>query len=362
MALSDLKEKFEDFKTNVQMKISGLKSKKGSNEDEDFEDEEYEDESEDGAEFEEATSSHDLEDDEFEDEEEDEGPTKKQKVIRLTLVAIIVAVAASEFVPSEEEDPLAKLPPAPKKKKVAKKPPAQKKVVKQEETKPAMPMNENNQKQIEDVANAAKEAERKQQEERRRQQQARLEEQQREKARQQAERERQRAEEIKKMANNTNKPMSNGGESENNNDFQTGAPTVSNENQMPGGVDINQIEAMTENKAEKQDIMNQYRENPNEPAYKKILAKIDIKELEPEEVIPPEYASVGRGLVYNCEGKHWACVNRTDYFKCATVQKYSQVNGRNPSCVSREVFYSSDHCARGQLSKIHMRKIPTECN
>ncbi|TNF26876.1 MAG: hypothetical protein EP319_12930 [Deltaproteobacteria bacterium] len=63
-----------------------------------------------------------------------------------------------------------------------------------------------------------------------------------------------------------------------------------------------------------------------------------------EYIEPPDYESLGRGLVYNCKGKHWACVDKRSYFKCRDNQKWSKENGKSPECVTRPVYASYEDC------------------
>ncbi len=63
-----------------------------------------------------------------------------------------------------------------------------------------------------------------------------------------------------------------------------------------------------------------------------------------EYVEPPDYESLGRGLVYNCKGKHWACVDKRSYFKCRDNQKWSKENTKAPECVTRPVYASYEDC------------------
>ena len=59
---------------------------------------------------------------------------------------------------------------------------------------------------------------------------------------------------------------------------------------------------------------------------------------------PPDYLLIGRGLVYNCVGKHWACVDKKSYFKCAKNLKESQKRGKVPACAVVAVYTSDDDC------------------
>ena len=77
---------------------------------------------------------------------------------------------------------------------------------------------------------------------------------------------------------------------------------------------------------------------------------------------PPSYDNSGRGLVYDCLKKHWACVDKSNYFQCARNQKSNIAQGKNPDCISRDIYFSQDHCVRGQLGKIHDNMPPQECH
>ena len=49
-----------------------------------------------------------------------------------------------------------------------------------------------------------------------------------------------------------------------------------------------------------------------------------VEKVEEEKITytpPPDYEKLGRGLVYNCDLKHWACVNRVGYFQCQKIKK-----------------------------------------
>ena len=85
-------------------------------------------------------------------------------------------------------------------------------------------------------------------------------------------------------------------------------------------------------------------------------------EIDPQQSYdPPGYLQEGRGLVYNCQKRHWACIDRASYFRCAQNQKSLQSAGKSPSCVVKDIYYSHTHCIRGQMQKIHQKAVAEEC-
>lgn len=63
-----------------------------------------------------------------------------------------------------------------------------------------------------------------------------------------------------------------------------------------------------------------------------------------EYVDPPKYEVLGRGLVYNCKGKHWACVDKASYQICHKNMKYNSENGKPSECVTQNVYANEDDC------------------
>ena len=105
-----------------------------------------------------------------------------------------------------------------------------------------------------------------------------------------------------------------------------------------------------------------FEEDPPEDQLNNMSRILDSIQVNPQQNYPPpNYLEKGRGLVYNCVQKHWACVNRASYFQCAHNQKASSEKGINPFCVIRNVYFSPLHCSRGQLVKIHQRLQIAEC-
>ena len=63
-----------------------------------------------------------------------------------------------------------------------------------------------------------------------------------------------------------------------------------------------------------------------------------------EFVAAPEYSEVGRGLVYNCKGKHWACINKYSYFACRDNLKWAKENKKVLECYTKDVYRNEKDC------------------
>ncbi|MBT3584019.1 MAG: hypothetical protein HN509_03855 [Halobacteriovoraceae bacterium] len=70
-------------------------------------------------------------------------------------------------------------------------------------------------------------------------------------------------------------------------------------------------------------------------------------------VEPPTYLRPGRGLVYNCKGKHWACVDKFSYFTCKDNLKWATSSKQNPECVAKDVYASMKDCRIVQVHFIN---------
>ena len=51
------------------------------------------------------------------------------------------------------------------------------------------------------------------------------------------------------------------------------------------------------------------------------------------------YQITGRGLIYNCKGKHWACVDKANYMRCRSLAKSG-----SKDCVTKGVLKTTDSC------------------
>lgn len=65
-------------------------------------------------------------------------------------------------------------------------------------------------------------------------------------------------------------------------------------------------------------------------------------------VDPPKYEILGRGLVYNCKGKHWACVDKANYQICHKNMKFNSENGKPSECVTQNVYANEEDCGTVQ--------------
>ncbi len=71
-----------------------------------------------------------------------------------------------------------------------------------------------------------------------------------------------------------------------------------------------------------------------------------------EYVGPPNYDNTGRGLVYNCLGKHWACVDGGSYRVCQQNFSALKTANRPKECWPDSVYESSAACVWVQKQKV----------
>ena len=76
------------------------------------------------------------------------------------------------------------------------------------------------------------------------------------------------------------------------------------------------------------------------------------------ETLPPVYDQVGRGLVYNCKDKYWACLNKPAYVTCSNNQKYNKSKGNSAECVVADIYSSDEDCAKVQKYNVST-SVPT---
>jgi hypothetical protein len=82
------------------------------------------------------------------------------------------------------------------------------------------------------------------------------------------------------------------------------------------------------------------------------IEKATTNKLLVEPVPPPNYESFGRGLVYNCTGKHWACVDKDSYKTCQGNNQWNKQQSKPAECHAYEVYISEDDCVRKQVNQI----------
>ena len=63
-----------------------------------------------------------------------------------------------------------------------------------------------------------------------------------------------------------------------------------------------------------------------------------------EYTAPPDYTQAGRGLVYNCKGQHWACVDKSSYFQCRKNYFWARQESKPPECAIKNVYANDTDC------------------
>lgn len=76
----------------------------------------------------------------------------------------------------------------------------------------------------------------------------------------------------------------------------------------------------------------------------KQVKKDQPKEVKKEYVAPPDYEYKGRGLVYNCAGKHWACVDAPSYKICEDNHSSVTFKKKTIECYPFNVYESTKGC------------------
>ena len=81
-----------------------------------------------------------------------------------------------------------------------------------------------------------------------------------------------------------------------------------------------------------------------------------------EYVSPPDFLKFGRGLVYNCKGKHWACVNKDSFIQCRQNQKHFENLNQKPECYPKNVYSNEVDCRTVQIHYINTNEKTDFCN
>lgn len=76
----------------------------------------------------------------------------------------------------------------------------------------------------------------------------------------------------------------------------------------------------------------------------KQVKKDQPKEVKKEYVAPPDYEYKGRGLVYNCAGKHWACVDAPSYKTCEDNFSSVTFKKKTVECYPFNVYDNTRGC------------------
>ncbi len=87
-----------------------------------------------------------------------------------------------------------------------------------------------------------------------------------------------------------------------------------------------------------------------------------VPEQKKEYVAPPDYEYRGRGLVYNCSGKHWACVDAPSYKTCEDNQSSVKYLNKKTECHPFNVYETPKGC-EGVQNRMVSSSAKTEfCN
>lgn len=76
---------------------------------------------------------------------------------------------------------------------------------------------------------------------------------------------------------------------------------------------------------------------------------------------PPAYDQLGRGLVYNCKEKYWACIDKMAYVTCNKNMKWNQSHTKPAECVVQNVYNSDDDCSLVQKHNVSTSKATPFC-
>lgn len=98
-----------------------------------------------------------------------------------------------------------------------------------------------------------------------------------------------------------------------------------------------------------QDLEKQVRESKEDETVK-------------EYVSPPNYEYVGRGLVYNCPGKHWACVDGPSFKSCEDNNASIKYLKKKVECHPYNVYESIKICENMQNRMVSSSAKTTFCD
>lgn len=76
---------------------------------------------------------------------------------------------------------------------------------------------------------------------------------------------------------------------------------------------------------------------------------------------PPQYDLIGRGLVYNCKEKYWACLDKGAYVACNKNMKWNKAHGKSAECVVQNVYNSDEDCGTIQKYNISTSQPTSFC-
>ncbi len=81
-----------------------------------------------------------------------------------------------------------------------------------------------------------------------------------------------------------------------------------------------------------------------------------------EYVSPPDYEYRGRGLVYNCKGKHWACVDGPSYKTCEDNSSSVKYLKKTTECYPYNIYETVKGCESMQNRMVSSSAKTNFCN
>lgn len=145
---------------------------------------------------------------------------------------------------------------------------------------------------------------------------------------------------------------------------------ISNDSETANmGSDSNQIEAPTVDKNDEistlpEEILPQEIVEPelSSDMTRDLLKNLEVKlkEEKKEQAVvealrpmsAPSYESPGRGLVYNCKGGHWACIDQDEYTKCRQNYSWNKSESIPIECYPLAFLENDYDCATVQQEKV----------
>lgn len=92
-------------------------------------------------------------------------------------------------------------------------------------------------------------------------------------------------------------------------------------------------------------------------------SEIDSKIIDsPVETPVPNYENTGRGLVYNCIDKHWACIDKPSYVQCHKNNVWNKSQGKRIECATKAVYNEDADCTKVQLYYVSNNEDTSFCN
>ena len=91
--------------------------------------------------------------------------------------------------------------------------------------------------------------------------------------------------------------------------------------------------------------------------------QLEDKIVEDDVYVPPApYDQLGRGLVYNCKEKYWACVDKAAYLICNKNMKWNKNHGKPAECAVQNVYNSEDDCNTIQKHNVSTGQLALSCD